>query len=97
MPTEAEKRFLDFYEAARHNDILDERVTVMVHMAAAMALGCYPCMRHYRAQTEAVGITRDELDAVQAIVMAVSAGKVDAQIRDALTGVDPTPGKACGG
>jgi hypothetical protein len=31
-----------FYDSARHNDILDERTTVLIHLAAAMATGCYP-------------------------------------------------------
>ena len=31
-----------FYDSARHNEILDERTTLMLHLASAMALGCYP-------------------------------------------------------
>lgn len=31
-----------FYDSARHNEILDERTTVMLHLASAMALACYP-------------------------------------------------------
>ena len=31
-----------YYDSARHNDILDERTTVMIHLAAAMSSGCYP-------------------------------------------------------
>ena len=31
-----------FYEAARYNDVLDPRTTVMLHLASAMALGCDP-------------------------------------------------------
>lgn len=31
-----------FYDAARHNGILDERTTVLVHLAAALAVGCDP-------------------------------------------------------
>jgi len=31
-----------FYDSARHNDVLDERTTVMLHLASAMAVGCYP-------------------------------------------------------
>ena len=31
-----------FYDAARHNEVLDERTTVLLHLASAMALGCYP-------------------------------------------------------
>jgi hypothetical protein len=32
----------DFYDSARHNTVLDERTTVMLHLASALALGCYP-------------------------------------------------------
>ena len=31
-----------FYDAARHNETLDERTTVMLHLASAMALACDP-------------------------------------------------------
>ena len=31
-----------FYDSARHNDVLDERTTLMLHLASAMAMGCYP-------------------------------------------------------
>jgi len=31
-----------FYDAARNNDILDPKTTLLIHFASAMALGCYP-------------------------------------------------------
>jgi len=31
-----------FYDSARHNQVLDERTTLMLHLASAMAVGCYP-------------------------------------------------------
>ncbi len=31
-----------FYDSARHNEILDERTTIMLHLGAAMAVGCEP-------------------------------------------------------
>jgi hypothetical protein len=34
--------FEDFYNAARNNEILEPKETLMIHLAAAMALGCYP-------------------------------------------------------
>ena len=36
------RHFEHFYESARHNTVLDERTTVMLHLASALALGCYP-------------------------------------------------------
>jgi hypothetical protein len=32
----------EYYDSARHNDVLDERTTVMIHLATAMSTGCYP-------------------------------------------------------
>ncbi len=42
LPLDQKKAWDDFYEAARHNEILGEKETLLVHLAAAMALGCYP-------------------------------------------------------
>ena len=36
------KSWQAFYDSARHNDVFDERTTVMLHLASALALGCYP-------------------------------------------------------
>jgi hypothetical protein len=37
-----EKAFSAFYDSARHNDVLDDKTTLMIHLAAAMAVGCIP-------------------------------------------------------
>ncbi|SNB45334.1 hypothetical protein [Geobacter sp. DSM 9736] len=42
-------------------------------------------MEHYLGVAKEEGLTEDEIGAVQAIVMAVSAGKVNAQVREAAT------------
>ena len=39
---ESARNFKSFYDSARHNKILDQRTTIMLHLASAMALGCYP-------------------------------------------------------
>jgi hypothetical protein len=44
-------------------------------------------MANYLSDAKEEGISDDELGAVQSIVMAVSAGRVNAQLRDA-TGFD---------
>ena len=36
------QRFGEFYKSARYSETLDERTTVMLHLAAAMAHGCEP-------------------------------------------------------
>ena len=45
-------------------------------------------MQSYFGVAKEVGITRQEIDAVQAIVMAVSGGRVRAQCREARGGRD---------
>lgn len=42
QPTDLSAKWKSFYDSARHNDVLDERTTVMLHLASALALGCYP-------------------------------------------------------
>ena len=41
-PTNLSRNWQTFYDSARHNDVFDERTTLMLHLASAMALGCYP-------------------------------------------------------
>ena len=42
IPKKQKRAYAEFYRSARHNEQLDSRTTLMIHMAAAMALGCYP-------------------------------------------------------
>jgi hypothetical protein len=42
LPEMQQKAFINFYDSARNNDILDPKTTLMIHLAAAMAVGCYP-------------------------------------------------------
>ena len=42
LPQQQKKAFTDFYDAARDNEILEPKTTLMIHLAAAMAVGCYP-------------------------------------------------------
>ena len=42
LPDEQLKAYQDFYDSARNNKVLEPKTTLMLHMAAAMALGCYP-------------------------------------------------------
>ena len=42
LPADQKKTYTAFYDSARHNKILDEKTTVLIHLAAAMALACYP-------------------------------------------------------
>jgi hypothetical protein len=42
LPEKQRKTYTDFYKSARHNETLEPKTTLMLHMAAAMALACYP-------------------------------------------------------
>jgi hypothetical protein len=42
LPKKQRRAFSDFYDSARHNEILEPKTTLLVHMATAMAVGCYP-------------------------------------------------------
>ena len=42
LPKKQRRTYKEFYDSARNNDILDSRTTLMIHTAAAMAVGCYP-------------------------------------------------------
>jgi len=83
LPLDQKKTWDDFYDSARHNEVLGEKETLLVHLAAAMALGCYPCMQHYLGAARELGVSGSEIGAVQACVMAVAGGKVNAELREA--------------
>jgi alkylhydroperoxidase/carboxymuconolactone decarboxylase family protein YurZ len=42
LPKNQQKAFSAFYDSARRNDVLDEKTTLLIHLAAAMAVGCIP-------------------------------------------------------
>ena len=42
LPEEQKKTYTNFYKSARHNETLEPKTTLMLHMAAAMAFACYP-------------------------------------------------------
>ena len=42
LPKDQKKAYSEFYDSARYNKILEPKTTVMLHLAAGMALGCYP-------------------------------------------------------
>ncbi len=83
LPSIQQKTFGDFYDSVRTNNILAPKTTYLLHLATAMAVGCVPCMEYYLKQKGTEGVTEEEIGAVQAVVMAVSAGKINAQLRQA--------------
>lgn len=84
MLVKQKELFNDFYNSARYNGVLDDRISLMIHLGVSMALGCYPCMQIYLEQIDEVGLTDDEINAVESIVMAVAAGKVKQQFNEVL-------------
>jgi hypothetical protein len=42
LPEDQHKAYKDFYNSARYNEILEPKTTLMIHLASAMALSCYP-------------------------------------------------------
>ncbi len=75
--------FGEFWKSTHFSELLDTKVTVMIQLATAMALGCYPGMRDLSEAVKKEGVTKEEIGAVRAIVMAVSAVKVNRQYKDA--------------
>ena len=42
LPTKQHQAYSDFYDAARYNEILEPKTTIMLHLATAMAVACSP-------------------------------------------------------
>ncbi|MDH3950768.1 MAG: hypothetical protein OEV11_07020 [Deltaproteobacteria bacterium] len=42
LPEKQRKAYSDFYKSARHNETLEPKTTLMLHLAAAIAFSCYP-------------------------------------------------------
>ena len=80
---EPKAAFEAFYDAVHSNEVFPAKTTYLLHLATAMAVGCIPCMEYYLKQKELEGVSDVEVSTVQAIVMAVSSGRVNAQLREA--------------
>ena len=80
LPEKQKKTFDAYYDSVHDNTILEPKTTLLLHLSAAMALGCSPCMEYYLGHAAKEGVTAEEIGAVQAVVMAVSAGRVNAQL-----------------
>ena len=73
MLLKQKETFDAFYKSARHSGVIDNKTSLMIHLASAMAVGCIPCARYYMEQVDEAGLTDDEISAIKTIVMAVSA------------------------
>ena len=42
LPDNLNQAYTDFFEATADNSVLSKRATIMIQLAASLALGCYP-------------------------------------------------------
>lgn len=42
LPEKQATAFDEFYESARYNKVLDQKTTLLIHLATAMSAACYP-------------------------------------------------------
>ena len=42
LPEKQDEAFGEFYKSARYNKILDQKTTLLIHLATAMSAACYP-------------------------------------------------------
>jgi hypothetical protein len=42
LPRKQKKAYNEYYKTARYNEILDPKTTLLIHMAVAMSVACYP-------------------------------------------------------
>ncbi|NSW86587.1 MAG: carboxymuconolactone decarboxylase family protein [Syntrophobacteraceae bacterium] len=82
MPEKLKQSYREFHDAMISNGVVDAKTTFMIQMGVAMALGCYPCMEILGGMAKERGVSEEELGTVEAIVMAVSAGRVYNQFRE---------------
>lgn len=83
LPKKQQETYDSFRDTVRNNEIFDPKTTLLLHLCTAMALGCAPCIEAYLAKAMKQGFTEEEIGAVQGVVMGLSSGRVDAQLREA--------------
>jgi AhpD family alkylhydroperoxidase len=98
MPKHLKQSFADYHKTVVNNGIIDPKTTLMIQMGAAMAVGCYPCMESLTGVAREKGVSDEELGAIHAIVMLVSAGSVFNQYREVCERIESTTeAKTCCG
>lgn len=88
VPKNLKKNFSDFHNAMVANGVIDPKTTFMIQLGAAMAMGCYPCMELLAGSAREKGVSDEEVGTINAIVMAVGAGRVFNQFREVCTRFD---------
>lgn len=82
LTSKQEQAFNEFQNVIRNNDILEPKTTIMLHLAAAMAVGCYPWMEHYLGVARREEITDEEIGVVLSIVMSLAGCRVRSQLQE---------------
>ena len=76
--------FKEFYASTRENQFLSKRESILVGLAAAMAVNCLPCQRYYLQDCRKEGIAKGDIAEVLAKVMAVASGQKRLQFQEVL-------------
>ena len=76
--------YTEFYNSTKANEHLSDRESLLVGLAAAMAMNCLACQRFYLLECKKKGISRGDISEVLAKVMAVSAGQKRLQFQEVL-------------
>ena len=84
MTERQELKYREFYDTTRENECLSRRESLLVGLAAAMAVNCIPCQRYYLQDCKKEGISKGDVSEVLAKVMAVSAGQKRLQFQEVL-------------
>jgi len=42
LPDKKKKAYKAFYDSAWHNEYFNEKTAILLHLASAFAIGCYP-------------------------------------------------------
>ena len=79
-----QSKYREFYDSTRENQFLSKRETLLVGLAASMAVNCIPCQRFYLQDCKSAGISKGDIGEVLAKVMAVSAGQKRLQLQEVL-------------
>ncbi len=85
ISNELGRKYDEFSKAVLNNDVIDPKTTTMLYLASSMAVGCYPWTNHFLGVAKEKGITEKEIGVIEAIVMAVSGGRVRAQLKEIVT------------
>ena len=64
LPEKQKQTYEEFYESTVKNEILDQKTTLMIQLAASFAIGCYPWMEHFFGVAKENGLSDDEIGAV---------------------------------